>query len=460
MVERKKQGLVLGLSMVQNGTHLGGWRHPQSPRGGSLDFRLWKQMAQTAEAAKIHFMFWADGVAVRLDETDPDKLSHNGRIDWFEPLTLLGALAAVTEHIGLIATASTTYNEPYALARKYASLDHLSNGRAGWNVVTSWSEQEALNFSRKKHLDHATRYRRAEEFFDVVTGLWDGWEDDAFIRDKESGRYFDPAKMHVLGHEGEFFQVKGPLNIARPPQGYPVIAEAGSSEPGQNLAARTADVVYTAQHDVEDARAFYSSQKGRLAAAGRRPEDMVVMPGAMVILGETDAEARDKLRALEALIHPKIGMGIIERVVGYTGPCDVDDRIPDPEHIHIEKQMSSNARRTLEHAHAQGMSWRQLYTRLSGGSSHTQFVGSAETVADIMQTWFEAGACDGFNLLMPYYPGGLDDVAKGLVPELQGRGLFQTEYRGTTLRENLGLERPRPGSRSCAATTEPAGALA
>ncbi|WP_431284338.1 LLM class flavin-dependent oxidoreductase [Humitalea sp. 24SJ18S-53] len=431
--------MKLGLSMVQNGTHLAAWRHPGSPLGGALDFKLWKRMAQAAEAAKIHFMFWADGAAVRINAKSDDDLSYNGRIEQFEPTTLMAAISAVTERIGLIATASTTYNEPYTVARKFASLDYLSEGRVGWNVVTSWSEQEAVNFNRDKHLDHSVRYRRAEEFFDVVLGLWDSWEDDAFLRDREGGRYFDPAKMHVLAHKGEHFSVRGPLNIARPVQGYPVIAQAGSSEPGQDLAARTADLVYTAQQNLAEAQAFYASVKGRLAAYGRSPDDMLVMPGAMIVVGETDEAARDKLAELEALIHPKIGMGILERTVGDLSAYPVDGPVPD---LTGDGPVKSISGKTLRLAREQGLTIRQLYTRLSGGSGHYQIVGSAKTIVDEMEAWFLGGGCDGFNMMLPYYPDGLEDVLRLVVPELQRRGLFRTEYEGRTLRENLGLRRP------------------
>jgi alkanesulfonate monooxygenase len=433
--------LVLGLSMVSNGTHIAGWRHPEARADSGLDFKLWTEMARAAEAAKIHFMFWADGVAVRISATDDHALSYNGRIEQFEPTTLIAALSAVTEKIGLVVTASTTYNEPFNLARRFASLDHISGGRTGWNVVTSWSEAEAKNFSRDKHMEHATRYQRAEEVMDVVHKLWNSWEDDAFTRDKEGGQYFDPAKMHVANHKGEFFQVQGPLNIERPVQGYPVIAQAGQSEPGQELAAKTADIVYTAQQGFEEAKAFYESVKGRLAKYGRKREDLVVMPGALIIVGKTDEEAQEKLALLESQIHPTIGMQVLRRVLGADfSAYPVDGPIPD--NIEAIERATTAAPTILKQAREQGLTIRQLYAKLSGGSGHHQLVGTAQTIADHIEKWYRGGACDGFNFLIPFYPQGLHDALDQLVPELQKRGLFRTDYEGVTLRDNLGLSRP------------------
>ncbi len=434
--------LKLGLAMVSNGTHAAGWRLPGAHADAGLDFSIWKKMAQEAEAAKFHFIFLADGQAVRTNAKDDEALSYSGRIDQFEPLTIIAALSAVTERIGFVATASTTYNEPYTIARKYASLDHMSSGRVGWNVVTSWSEAEAKNFSREKHLEHATRYRRAEEFVDVVTGLWDSWEDDAFLRDQRGGRYFDPAKMHVLNHRGEFFSVKGPLNVARPLQGYPVIAQAGSSEPGQELAARTADLVYTAQRDIASAKAFYASVKGKAAAYGRAPEDLVVMPGGLIVVGESEQQARDRLGELEALIHPVHGLSVLANLFGDLSAYPLDEPLPD---IVLDGPVKSIAGSMAKQAKEQRMTIRQLYTFLSGGAAHQQIVGSPKQIADHMQEWFEAKACDGFNLMIPYYPQGLTEVIQLLLPELRRRGLFRDEYEGRTLRENMGLRRPPHG---------------
>ena len=317
----------LGLNIVGNGGHAAGWRMPGA-EADALDIRLWTRIAQAAERHCIHFMFWADGIAVRSAARDADELSYLARVDVFEPLTLIGALSMVTRHLGFVASASTTYNEPYHLARKFASLDHISEGRVGWNIVTSWSEQEALNFGQARLLEHGLRYRRAEEFVDVVLGLWDEWEDDAFIRDKESGRYFDPARLHVLGHEGESFRVRGPLNISRPPQGYPVLAQAGSSGPGQALGARVADLIYTMQAEKGAALAFYASVKGHGEAAGRDPGGMLVMPGIMPILGATRAEARGVHERLQELVHEKVGLPMLRASFGESAGVDLDGPLP------------------------------------------------------------------------------------------------------------------------------------
>jgi alkanesulfonate monooxygenase len=307
--------------------------------------------------------------------------------------------------------------------------------------VTSWSEAEAKNFSRDKHMEHTTRYQRADEFLDVVRSLWNSWEDDAFIRDQTEGRYFDPSKMHPPHHKGEFFQVRGPLNIERPVQGHPVIAQAGQSVPGQELAAKTADIVYTAQQGLDEAIAFYDSVKGRLAKYGRQPEDLLVMPGALIIVGNTDAEAQEKLAKLESLVHPKIAMQVLERILGADlSAYPVDGPIPDD--LVVTERATTAAPTILKQARENGLTIRQLYSKLSGGSGHHQLVGTPKAIADHIEHWYRSGACDGFNFLIPYYPQGLHEVLEQVVPELQKRGLFRTDYEGATLRENLGLRRP------------------
>lgn len=438
------QQLKIGLSLVSNGTHPAGWRLPEARADAALDFALWKEMAQAAERAKIHFIFLADGIAVRTAASDDDALSYSGRIDQFEPLTLISALSAVTERIGFISTASTTYNEPFHIARKFASIDHISGGRGGWNVVTSWSEAEAKNFSRDKHLEHSIRYGRAEEFVDVVRGLWDSWEDDAFERDKIGGRYFDPAKMHVLNHVGEDFSVRGPLNIARPIQGYPVIAQAGSSEPGQELAARTADLIYTAKQKREDAIAFYNSVKGRFHKYGRTPDQALVMPGIMPVIGRTEQEARDKYEQIQQLIHPKVGLAMLARTFGDLSSYPLDGPLPDD--LPVLDGVKSHRDPLLRMAREGNLTIRQLYERVTGAAGHLQLCGTPKSIADTMEEWFTTGACDGFNIMAPYFPAGLYEFLDQVIPELQRRGLFHNEYEGRTLRENLGLARPKHGA--------------
>jgi alkanesulfonate monooxygenase len=437
MPDRK---MKIGLSLVSNGTHPAGWRLPEAHADAGLDFKLWKQLAQAAEEAALHFMFLADGIAVRTAAADLDALSYSGRIDQFEPLTLIGALSAVTEKLGFIATASTTYNEPYHIARKFASLDHISGGRVGWNVVTSWSEAEARNFGRDSHMEHTARYGRAEEFVDVVRGLWDSWQDDAFVRDKARGQYFDPAKLHVLGHDGPHLKVLGPLNIARPPQGYPVIAQAGSSEPGQELAARTADLIYTAKRTPEEAGAFYDSVKNRFPKYGRSAADALVLPGIMPIVGRTMEEAKAKYDQVQNLIHPKVGLAMLARTFGDLSAYDPDGPLPDD--LPVLDGVKSHRDSLVRMARNENLSIRQLYMRVTGAAGHNQVYGTPDTIADLMADWFNRGVCDGFNIMAPYFPGGLGDFLEMVVPVLQQRGLFRTGYEGATLRENLGLARP------------------
>ena len=437
--------MKLGLNIVANGAHAAGWRMPGARTDAALDIRLWKQMAQAAERACIHFMFWADGIAVRHSAKDDDELSYNPRIDVYEPLTLIGALAAVTERLGFLASASTTYNDPYHIARKFASLDYISEGRVGWNVVTSWSEQEAYNFGRESHMEHAVRYRRAEEFVDVVFGLWDSWEDDAFIRDKESGRYFDPAKLHTLNHKGELFAVKGPLNVARPIQGYPVIAQAGSSGPGQDLGSRIADLIYTAQKTREDAVAFYSSVKAHGAAAGRDPDTMLVMPGILPIMGRTRQDAQDRFEQLQALVHPRVGLPTLMDTYGDLSGHDPDGPLPPPLATH--NAVKSGHEKLARLGRQPGMTIRKLYQTMAGASGHNIVVGTPNDVADQMEDWFTARGCDGFNIMPAFMPVPAMEAFEWLVPELQRRGLFQTEYSGDgTMRGSLGLARPPFGS--------------
>jgi FMN-dependent oxidoreductase (nitrilotriacetate monooxygenase family) len=436
----KKGQFKLGAFLMNTGHHVAAWRHPDAYADGGLDFAHYKRLAQTAERAKFDMAFLADGVAVRRDH-NLDSLSRSGQLVHFEPLTLLSALSAVTEHIGLVATASTTYNEPYHIARKFASLDYLSGGRAGWNVVTSASEAEAHNFNRDKHMDHALRYERAREFLQVVTGLWDSWDDDAFIRDKETGLYFEPAKLHVLNHKGKHFSVKGPLNVARPPQGYPVIVQAGASEDGQDFAAQTAEVIFTAQQTLEEAQTFYAGMKGRLAKYGRSPDHLKIMPGVFPVIGHTEKEAKEKYDQLQNLIHPSVGLALLS---GNIGGFDLtsyplDGPLPELPETNLNK---SRQKLVTDLARRENLTIRQLYQAIAGARGHWTIWGTPEQIADRLEEWFVNDAADGFNLMPPYLPGGLDEFVDLVLPILRQRGLFRTEYEGRTLRENLGLLRP------------------
>jgi len=430
--------LKLGAFLMATGHHVAAWRHPDVPANAGLDFKHYKHLAQVAERARFDTLFVADSVAAATG----DIASRMARSDHFEPLTLLSALSAVTEHIGLISTVTTSYNEPYHVARKFASLDHLSGGRAGWNLVTSDAAAEAQNFGRDEHIGHAERYSRAREFHQVVTGLWDSWADDAFTRDKASGQYYDPAKLHVLNHSGEHFKVKGPLNVARSPQGRPVIVQAGSSETGRELAAQTAEVVFTAQTSLANAQAFYSDLKGRLAKFGRTPDSLKIMPGVFVVVGETEVLAREKFEAFQALVEPEVGVALLGRMLGNFDLSGYPLDGPLPELPLTDSGQQSRQKLLTELAGRENLSLAELGRKIAGGRGHYSLIGTPVQIADQLQEWFEQGAADGFNVLVPHLPGGLEDFADHVVPELQRRGLFRTEYEGTTLRENLGLENP------------------
>ncbi|OYV41478.1 MAG: monooxygenase [Rhodospirillales bacterium 20-64-7] len=341
--------------------------------------------------------------------------------------------------MGLIATGSTTFDEPYHVARRFASLDHISGGRAGWNIVTTSNPDAALNFGLEEHVEHAERYRRAREFYDVVTGLWDSWADDAFVRDVESGVYFDPDRMHVLNHKGPYFSVRGPLNVARPVQGWPVIVQAGASDAGRQIAAETAEVVFAAGGAIADARQFYADVKGRMQAIGRNPDHLKIMPGALVVVGDTLADANRKKDLLDSLVHPDSGLASLSVALGYDASLfDLDAPLPD---IPETNQSKSGRQRVIDRARRDNLTVRQL-AQIAGGYGGLSIVGTPSMIADTMQEWLETMACDGFNVMFPYVPGGLDEFVDRVVPELQRRRIFRTEYEGRTLRENLGLPRP------------------
>ncbi|SMC22608.1 alkanesulfonate monooxygenase [Andreprevotia lacus DSM 23236] len=439
---KRNTQLSLGAFLQATGHHVASWRHPDADADAGINFAHYKAVTQLAERAKFDAIFLADGVAVRDRAANLEALSRNGKLATFEPLTLFSALATVTERIGFIATASTSYNEPYHLARQFASLDWLSDGRAGWNVVTSGTEAEALNFNREHHFEHATRYERADEFVDVVTGLWDSWEDDAFGIDKESGVFFDQDKLHVLNHVGTHFSVKGPLNVARPPQGHPVIVQAGASEPGKELAARTAEVIFTAWQTLEEAQAFYADVKGRLARYGRSPEQLKVMPGIFPVIGRTQQEAEEKYQLLQSLIHPSVGLALLGGLYGGKDLSGHPLDAPPPPFPDDTNGSKSRLKLVRDLAEREGLTLRQLYERIAGARGHWTVVGTPEHIADQLQLWFESHAADGFNVMPPWLPGGLEEFVEHVVPILQQRGLFRTEYTGRTLREHLGLARP------------------
>lgn len=427
--------LRLGLSMRYLGYHMAAWRHPDVPADGALDFQYFLRSARKAEAAKFDMVFFADGLGIRASDDPPGSLARDMRNAELEPLTLLAALGACTSHIGLVATASTTYNEPFHIARKYASIDHISGGRAGWNVVTSWSDEEARNFGRDSQLDYALRYERAEEFVDVVKALWDSWEDDAFVRDKDSGLFYDPEKLHVPEHRGKHFQVRGPLNSARTPQGRPLIVQAGAAEPGRQLAARSADLVYSNAHELAQAQDYYRDLKGRLAAAGREPGDLLIMPGITPYIGRSRQEAQEKFEQMQALIHPLSGLAALHQYFGDLSAYALDGPVPQA----YGRNVRSITENLLQQARRENLTIRQLYQRVTASNAVRIVVGTPQDVADDMEAWFRAGAADGFNICPAVLPQGIDDMAQWVVPELQRRGLFRTDYESTTLRGHLGL---------------------
>lgn len=429
--------LHLGAFMRPVSIHTGAWRYPGAAPDANFNFPLIKRFIQRLESAKFDAFFMADHLAVLNMPVDALKRSHT--VTSFEPFTLLSALAGATERIGLVATASTTFDEPYHIARRFASLDHISGGRAGWNVVTTANPDAALNFGYDDEIDHDERYRRAREFYDVVTGLWDSFADDAFVRDVESGIYFDPARMHTLNHKGEYLSVRGPLNIARPVQGWPVVVQAGASEAGRQLAAATAEVIFASESSIERARAFHADISSRMTALGRDPDLLRVLPAAFVVVGDTIEEAQAKRDHLDSLVHYDSGIHTLSGMLGHdVSGYNPDGQLPDIP----ETNASQSAReRVLDMARRQNLTIRQLAARV-GSYSGLAFVGTPASIADQMEEWLQTRASDGFNIMFPWLPGGLDDFVDRVVPELQRRGLFRREYHGTTLREHLGLPRP------------------
>lgn len=429
--------LRLGAFMRPVSIHTAAWRYPGAYPDANFNFGHLKRFVQTLERGRFDAFFMADHLAVL--NMPIQALKRSATVTSFDPLTLLPALAAVTEHIGLIATASTTYEQPYHIARKFASLDHISGGRAGWNLVTTANPDVALNFGLDAHMEHGERYKRAREFYDVVTGLWDSWADDAFIRDVDSGVYFDPDRMHVLNHRGPELAVRGPLNIARPVQGWPVIVQAGASEAGRQIAAETAEVVFTGAGTLADGQRFYADVKGRMAALGRDRDSMKILPGAFVVVGDTIEAAREKRARLDSLVHYDSAIASLSIALGTDASAfDPDGPLPAIPETNASK---SGRERAIALAERENLTVRQLAQRL-GGYAGLAFVGTPETIADAMQEWLETEGSDGFNIMFPFLPEGLDDFVDKVVPVLQRRGLFRHEYEGRTLRDRLGLARP------------------
>jgi len=429
--------LTLNLFIYPGGHHEAAWRYKDSEPGRVLDIRYYQELAQKAEAAKFDAVFLADGPSLA------ENVRYSSRVR-FEPVTWLTAIAAATQTIGLIGTASTTYNEPYNLARLFASLDHISGGRAGWNIVTTSDAGAAHNFGLPEHPPHGERYEKAREFLDVITKLWDSWEDDALVADPRSGVFADADKVHRIDHVGKHYRVRGPLNVARSPQGRPVYVQAGSSEDGRSFAAQFAEAIFTAHQTLGSAQEFYSDIKTRAVALGRRPDHLRVLPGISPFLGSTEAEAKRLEEEIDELIQPAASLDQLKRMIGVDlSGYDLDG--PVPRHIidsNGPKGLASRFQLVVDIVDRENPTIRQLIRRLAGARGHRVVVGTPEHVANEIQTWFEQGAADGFNVMPPYLTGGFDTFVAEVVPILRKRGLFRQEYSGTTLRDHYGLPRP------------------
>ena len=433
----------LGAHFHPTGHHVAAWLHPEADRDAPVNFRHYVRVTQTAEQAGFDFIFLADALAIRA--ANMAGLSRWPQyMAYFEPLTLLSGLAAVTSRIGLAATASTSFTEPYNLARYFASLDHISEGRSAWNVVTTSNPGAALNFGQDSLAEHGDRYARAKEFVQVVRGLWDSWDDDAFPRDRDSGVYLDPEKLHILNHTGTYFDVRGPLNVARPPQGHPVIVQAGGSDAGRELAAETAEVVFTIPNAMATAQAYYADVKGRLARYGRAPGELKILPSINPIVGETAEAAEETFQTLQARVHPDVGRVLLAGELGGLDLFDlpVDSPFPIDRLPGVSSAGQTHFNAATEIIRRDHPTIRELYLRYAAARGALPIRGTPAQIVDVMQEWFESGACDGFIIAFSHLPGGLDDFTRLVVPELRRRGLFRTEYEGTTLRENLGLRRP------------------
>lgn len=432
--------LKLGLSMWRMGYHVAAWRHPEVDPRGSMTFAHFLEVVEIATEGLFDLVFMPDELAIRGSDNPPGAQARQSASAELEPITLLAALAPATRNIGLVSTGSTTYSEPYNLARQMLSLDHLSGGRAGWNVVTSWGKEDALNFGHLAPPDYAMRYDRAAEFVEVVRALWRSWDADAFIRDKDSGVFYDPAKGHLADHHGPHFTVRGPLHMERSPQDEPVIVSAGDSDQGRDLAARSADIVFTAKQDIEDARDFQADIKRRAVGFGRDADHVVVMPGLMPIVAQTQAAAEAKFEEIQSLIDPTVGLAALYDRLGDLSDYPIDGPVPEPR----DPAFRSRAETIYRFAQREGLTIRELYRLQAAGRGHRVLVGTPERIADEMQLWLESGAADGFNIAPTHLPAGIRDFVDMVVPELQRRGLFRHDYAGSTLRANLGLPPVKP----------------
>ena len=437
MPDQPSRQLVLNAFLMNVGHHEAAWRHPISEPTRGTDLEHYVHLAQTAERGLLDSIFFADNLYAGPTVT-------RNLLAPVDPLTLLFAIAARTEQIGLISTVSTTYTSPYDIARKFASLDHLSGGRAGWNIVTSANPQEADNFDPIQRFSHAERYARAEEYVEVTKVLWDSWGDGAVVADKVDGVFAAPGSVRPIDHQGDWFGVRGPLNSPRSPQGWPVLVQAGSSEDGKAFAARHAEAVFTAHQTLEAAQEFYADLKARVVAEGRDAGSLKVLPGIVPILGDTPQEAQANRDELDGLISPDYALGQLSTLLSYDATAlPLDEPFPDlTAHLATVEGNQSRAELIVELALRKGLTTRQLLGELGGGRGHFVLAGTPEQIADHIQTWSEQGAADGFNIMAPLLPSGLERFVDQVVPILQQRGLFRTAYEGTTLRDRYGLQRP------------------
>ena len=425
--------------IMATGHHIASWRYGDVPLENGTNFEYWANLARIAERGKLDAIFLYDGAAISNIPLEP--MSRGDRATFFDPMTLLPALALVTSKIGLVSTSSTTYDQPFYVARRYLSLDHLSGGRAAWNMVTGVNVREALNFGAAP-MAHDERYVRAREFAEVVRGLWDSWADDAFIMDKQSGRFFDPTKVQSLDHVGKYFTCAGPMCVPRSPQGQPVMVQAGGSEPGKELAAETAEMVYTVQSDFETGREFYADLKGRMAKFGREPHELKVMPGVYTIVGSSEQEAEDTYGALRELVDEEVAKASLALCLGGADLSSLPFDGPVPTGLSTNAG-TTHLKTMIKIAQDRNLSLRELAMDVAaGGYGHWVVRGTPMQIADQLEERFKGGAADGFNLMPATLPGGLEDFVNLVLPELQRRGLFRTEYSGSTLRDHLGLKRP------------------
>ncbi len=433
-----RRRMRLGMFYWHCGHHIAAWRHPDGVADSGFNLPHIVELAKLSEEGLFDMFFMADSQT--FWRADLDAMSRDSYCAWIEPFTLMAALAQHTARLGLVCTATSTYDHPYLLARRFAALDIVSRGRSGWNLVTSGNHDEAQHFGRSEHMEKTARYRRAREFAHVVRGLWNSWGDDVFVLDKASGRFLDTGRLGILDHDGEFFRVRGPLNVPHSPQGEPVLVQAGASEEGRQLAAETAEVVFGAQQTLEGAREFYADVKGRMAAAGRDPDGLKIMPGLTVMVAESRDEAAERFEELQALIDPAAGLQLLSQRMGHDlSAHDVNDPMPE-----LPPDPRGGSRRDLVVAQArrEKLTIKDMYRRFAGSRGHGLIVGSPVDVADMMEEWVAGKACDGFNVMPPVFPRDLREFNRLVVPELQRRGLHRTEYEGATLRENLGLTRP------------------